>query len=162
LVVVFGVEIHPEVRLRRFDELGAGHLLHERDGGGHVILLALPQLLYLQEPLGPHLHTIKTSTALLTTPKTIINQTCTRRDARGDRFAYAVALEREGGLAGARPGGGRERGAAAAVPVAVVVVPAALVDGHLLLLEHGPLRLGDGGAAEREEQPRVGSQRGYG
>ena len=72
--------------------------------------------------------------------------------------AYAVALERQGGLAGARPRGGRERGAAAALVPAVlvlVVVPAALVGLDLLRLEHGPLRVGDGGgrgAAEREEQ----------
>lgn len=81
--------------------------------------------------------------------------------------AYAVALEGQGGLAGARPRGGRERGSAAAlVSVVVVVVPSPLVDHDLLLrLEHGPLRVGDGGgrgAAEREEQPRVRAQRGDG
>ena len=60
LVIVLGVEVHAEVRLRRLDKLGAGHLLHQRDGGGHVVvLLALPQLLYLEEPLGPRLHTLK-------------------------------------------------------------------------------------------------------
>lgn len=64
LVIVLGVEIHAEVRLRWLNKLGTGHLLHQRDGGGHVVvLLALPQLLYLEEPLRPRLRTIKTSTA---------------------------------------------------------------------------------------------------
>jgi len=29
LVIVLGVEVHAEVRLRRLDKLGAGHLLHQ-------------------------------------------------------------------------------------------------------------------------------------
>ena len=58
LVVVLGVEVHAEVRLSGLDESGAGHLLHQRDGRGHVVLLlALPQLLYLQESLRPRLQT---------------------------------------------------------------------------------------------------------
>jgi hypothetical protein len=39
---------------------------------------------------------------------------------------------------------GRERGAATALVLIVVAVPITLVNDHLLLLEHGPLWVGDG------------------
>lgn len=62
LVVVLGVEVHAEMRLRGLDEAGVGDLLHERDGHGHVVLLlALPQLLYLEVSLGPRLHAFDTN-----------------------------------------------------------------------------------------------------
>jgi hypothetical protein len=48
-------------------------------------------------------------------------------------------------VASARLGGGRERRAATALVLVIIVVLAALVNDHLLLLEHGPLRVGDGG-----------------
>jgi hypothetical protein len=40
---------------------------------------------------------------------------------------------------------GRERGATTVLVLVVVVVPATLVNDHLLLLEHGSLRVDDGG-----------------
>lgn len=56
LVIVFGINVKPEMGLRGLDKPKVRHLLHKRHGRRYIILLlVLPQLLDLQEPLRPRL-----------------------------------------------------------------------------------------------------------
>jgi hypothetical protein len=74
-----------------------------------------------------------------------ISEAARYRHARPDCRHTVVEAAHRAMVAGARLGGGCERGAIITLVFIIVVVPATLVNDHLLLLEHAPLRVSDGG-----------------